>query len=280
LDEIEDIKHRHKTLKNYLENRNWDKNPRGGLIEFDLMRDVAKNLHKRKPFLKNFIFIYDYEWEVIPGRTDKNKGDLVFTDGKNNFLIVECKLRDSNYVRTQVFDRINDLKKIKPSIGKICGLAVSSNNWDYLDEGGIWHFEKISKFNKYYQAYDNLMLNPEQIDAKSKLQEYYKKIGYKPTDPTSALIQLKQRNFLSLSDNFHSHENKPPFEIVIKASFNEIFIKSFEGKGEAYNKTIARALASADICEQIFLEYEMSDLKIPPNDIEKGEVFRLKIGGS
>ncbi len=276
LDEIEDIKHRHNTLKNYLENRNWDKNPRGNLIEFDLIRDVAKNLHKRKTLLKNFIYIYDYEWEVIPGRTDKNKGDLVFTDGKNNFLIVECKLRDSNYVRKQVFDRIEDLRKIKPDLNKICGLAVSRGDWDFLDEDGNWSYEKIDKQSKYLQTYDDLVLRTDQIEARSKLQEYYKSIGYKPTDPTSALNQLKQRNFLVFGDNYGLLENNPPFLIVIKAKLNEIFNKTFEGKGEASNKDKARLLASADICEQIFLEYDMSNLKIPIEEIEKGEVYRFK----
>jgi len=276
MDEIEDIKHRHNTLKNYLENRNWDKSPTGNLIEFDLIRDVAKTLHERKPFLKNFIYIYDYEWEVIPGRTDMNKGDLVFTDGSDNYLIVECKLKDSNYVRKQVFDRIDDLKRIKPNSKKIFGLAVSRYDWDYLDEGGNWHFEKIRKSNKYFQSYDNSNLNPDQIEARSKLQKYYKRIGYKPTDPTSALNQLKQRNFLDIGDNFGLLENKPPFLVVIKAKLNEIYIKSFVGKGEDSNKYIARVLASADICEQIFLEYDTNDLKIPIDDIEKGEVYRLK----
>ena len=273
MDEIKDIKHRHNTLKIYLENRNWDKSPTGSLIEFDLIRDVAKILHERKPILKNFIYIYDYEWEVIPGRTDKNKGDLIFTDGKNNFLIVECKLRDSNYVRIQVQNRIEDFKKIKPYLIKIYGLAVSRKDWDYLDENGKWHYEK---FNDYYQTYDNIILSSDQVDARNKFQEYYKKIGYKPKDPTSALNELEQQTFLDLSDNFDELKKKPPFLIEIKAKLNEIYFEEYKGKGEALNKRRAKALASANICEQIFLEYDMTNLHIPINQIEKGEVFRLK----
>ena len=202
MDEIENIEHRHNTLKNYLENRNWDKNPEGKLIEFDLIRDVAINLHTKKPILKNFIYIYDYEWEVIPGRTDKRKGDLIFTDGKNNFLIVECKLGNSTFVRRQVLIYIEEFKKIKPKLNKICGLAVTRGDWDYLDDGGNWQYENRGKHSKYSQSYDGLILRTVQIEAKSKLQEYYKSIGYKPMDPTSALNQLKQRNFLDISDNY------------------------------------------------------------------------------
>ncbi len=275
LDENENINHRHNTLKNYLENRNWDKNPQGNLIEFDLVKDVVKNLHERKPVLKNFIYIYDYEWEVIPGRTDKKKGDLIFTDGKNNFLIVECKLKDSTSVRKQVLIYINEFKKIKSKLNKICGLAVTQGDWDYYDENGIWHYEKTSKNSKYLRSYDGLILKPDQINAKNNFQDYYRSIGYKPTDPTSALNQLKQQNFLDIKDNYDSLENKQPFLIVIKAKLKKNFLKDLEGKGEAPNKDKARMLASADICEQIFLEYDMSNLKIPIDEIEKGEVYRI-----
>jgi len=35
------------------------------------------------------------EWEVISGITSEGKGDLIFTDEQNYFLIVECKYLDS-----------------------------------------------------------------------------------------------------------------------------------------------------------------------------------------
>ncbi len=161
-------------------------------------------------------------------------------------------------------------------MNKICGLAVARGDWDYLDEVGNWHYEKMGRLSNYFQSYDDLILRSDQIDDRWKLQEYYKSIGYKPTDPTSALNQLKQRNFLSLNDNFHLLENKPPFQIVIKAKLNKLFIKTFEGKGEALDKRIARVLASADICEQIFLEYDMSDLKIRIDENEKGDFYRIE----
>ena len=276
MDKIEDIKHRHNTLKNYLDNRNWDKNPHGKLIEFDLMRDVAKTLEERMPDLKKFVYLYDYEWEAIPGRTDKNKGDLVFTDGKNNFLIVECKLKDSNYVRQQVLSRIKDFKQNHSDLNKIYGLAMSRGDWDYLDENENWHYERMDKNVEFFRTYDNLDLNLNQMEAKCKLQEYYKSIGYKPTDPTSALNQLKQISFLSMTDNYDSLENKPPFQIVINARLIKKYNKPLDGKGEASNKNLARVLASADICEQIFLEYDMSIFNIPIEKIEKGEYYHIR----
>jgi len=45
----------------------------------------------------------------------------------------------------------------------------------------------MGKLSKYFQSYDNLILRSDQIDDRSNLQEYYKSIGYKTTDPTSTL---------------------------------------------------------------------------------------------
>ena len=79
-----------------------------------------------------------------------------------------------------------------------------------------------------------------------------------------------------MTDNFSSLENKPPFQIVINARLNKKYNKHFIGKGEASNKNMARILASADICEQIFLEYDMSIFNIPIKKIEKGEFYHIR----
>lgn len=79
-----------------------------------------------------------------------------------------------------------------------------------------------------------------------------------------------------MTDNFSSLENKPPFQIVINARLNKKYNKTFIGKGEASNKNMARILASADICEQIFLEYDMSIFNIPIKKIEKGEFYHIR----
>ena len=88
------IKHRDETIRSYILSRNWDENP-----EFLIVQDVIQDLPKKKPQLKKFKFVFDYEWEVEPGLSNKGKGDLIFTDGKKNFLIVECKTRNTQKVR-------------------------------------------------------------------------------------------------------------------------------------------------------------------------------------
>ena len=78
-------KHRDKIIRNYINGKIWDKNE-----EFLLVQQIIKR-RKIKNYLKIYPYIYDYEWEVVHGHNNHGKGDLVFTDSRGNFLIVECK---------------------------------------------------------------------------------------------------------------------------------------------------------------------------------------------
>ena len=118
-------------------------------------------------------------------------------------------------------------------------------------------------------------LNPNQLDAKRKFQDFYKKIGYKPKDPTSALNELAKHNFLTISDNSNLLENNLPFLVKIKVILNDSISKEYKGKREASIKSKAKALACANICEQFFLEYDKSSLKVSIEKIDKGNIFRL-----
>lgn len=77
---------RNRVLREYIAGRTWDMNP-----EFQLLRNLVVDGH---PLLVEFPLVYDYEWEVTPGRTDGGCGDLVFTDGDGNFAVVEVKFID------------------------------------------------------------------------------------------------------------------------------------------------------------------------------------------
>lgn len=78
---------RDRVLRDYIRGRTWDTNP-----EFGLLRNLVVDGH---PLLDAFPLLYDYEWEVQPGRSDGGCGDLVFTDGAGNFAVVEVKFIDT-----------------------------------------------------------------------------------------------------------------------------------------------------------------------------------------
>lgn len=77
---------RDRVIRDYINGRIWDTNR-----EFALVRKLVGEGH---PKLADFPLIHDYEWEVECGRTDLGRGDLVYTDGKGNFAVVEVKFID------------------------------------------------------------------------------------------------------------------------------------------------------------------------------------------
>ncbi|MHA1124885.1 MAG: hypothetical protein ACTSO7_06555 [Candidatus Heimdallarchaeota archaeon] len=46
---------------------------------------------KHIPTLCDFPYLLEFEYEIIPGKSNLGRGDLLFSDGENNFLIVETK---------------------------------------------------------------------------------------------------------------------------------------------------------------------------------------------
>ncbi|NJN87461.1 MAG: hypothetical protein HC881_15580 [Leptolyngbyaceae cyanobacterium SL_7_1] len=81
-----EIEHRNQVLHAYFEGRDWDKNN-----EYTLKRKLVLD---GKQLLPNYPYVIEDEWEVEPGRTDRGRGDLVFTDGNGRFAIVEVKWID------------------------------------------------------------------------------------------------------------------------------------------------------------------------------------------
>ncbi len=128
-----DYIYRDKVLREYITNRDWDTNP-----EFQLVRQVV-NGQITHELLKLHPYLYDYEWEMVEGRTDLGKGDLLLTNGRDSFLIVEIKFLDSDSGSTartrrtkkrtkvidQTFDFMVDFQKLHND-KKVFGLAITN----------------------------------------------------------------------------------------------------------------------------------------------------------
>lgn len=101
---LSEIEHRNQVLRAYFEGRNWDNNG-----EYALKRQLVLSSHQLLP---RYPYVIEDEWEVEPGRTDKGRGDLVFTDGKGHFAVVEVKWIDiQNSDRVGVTRRGSNRKK-------------------------------------------------------------------------------------------------------------------------------------------------------------------------
>ncbi|KKL46102.1 hypothetical protein LCGC14_2348990, partial [marine sediment metagenome] len=167
-----DIKHRDKTIRSYIIARNWDKNP-----EFLLVREVVQNLTKRKPNLNEFKHVYDYEWEYETGMTNLGKGDLVFTDGKNNFLIVELKKKKPQEVCRQTIDYIRKFNILHKDAKIIKGMAVTYDGWHvYSPDLPYWELDITKKERPQYKLYDELV-NSKEIKKRDLFQKIYRDLG-------------------------------------------------------------------------------------------------------
>lgn len=84
--ELSEIQRRDQVIRSYLQGRDWD-----AVGEYGLKRQLV--LESRR-LLPDYRYVIDDEWEVEPGRTQHGKGDLVFTDGRGFFAVVEIKYID------------------------------------------------------------------------------------------------------------------------------------------------------------------------------------------
>lgn len=260
-----EIKHRNNTIRSYINNRVWDENP-----EFLLTKKVINNLKERRPELEKFIFVYDYEWEVESGATDKGKGDLIFTDGRGNFLIVECKTKDSNEVRKQVLDYREKFKNRNPEVKNIWGLAKTPQTTYFIDENmHYWDIKKTTRDLKYFQLYDKIV-NPEELEKRGHHLEVYREIGYAPKNPINALNELRDADIIKKLNYSSKNNNHPPFEweITIETG-RKLDNKEYHEKCRiSKKKRLAKAITAARICEQIYLPYHMKEWRYPIDTIK------------
>ena len=136
-----EILKRDNIIRSYILERTWDKNDEFLLIQRIINGDIKDEL------LSKYSYVYDYEWEVFDGASNLGKGDLVFTDGKSNFLVVECKYIDLDDqgstartrrtkkrkdIKEQPKKYISSFKKKHPEAASVMGLGISNEGFIYI----------------------------------------------------------------------------------------------------------------------------------------------------
>ncbi len=174
---LDEIKYRDRVIRNYILGRSWDNNEEFILLQIIISSHIwsqeedfifkpsaeswkliiAKEIYEHKcnwekvlsklPELQDFPYIFDYEWEIyeyINGKKKNTlgKGDLIFTDGKENYLIVELKYLDLNesgktakarrtYKRKKILKQTENYMKLFQSIHSeaktILGLSITND---------------------------------------------------------------------------------------------------------------------------------------------------------
>ena len=146
---MEECVKRDDILRPYFKKHDWYVS-----AEFHLVRTLVM-----KPpsicilFTKKYPFIFDYEWPIEDGF-----GDLIYTDGCDNFLIVEVKSMATGTGHTQ---RVKNHEKRKegreqaikytrlwhnknPQVKKTVGVFVT----DAKSEDGEWQVEKMERLKR------------------------------------------------------------------------------------------------------------------------------------
>jgi len=83
---LKDIQSKNKTLRRKIRN-----NVNRPCSDETLLTAFFVRYQTKISPINKYPYLYKYEYEVVSGRSDFGKGDLIFTDGKNGFCIAEVK---------------------------------------------------------------------------------------------------------------------------------------------------------------------------------------------
>ena len=98
--------HRDRVLRSYFAGNDWDRGD-----EFLLIRDLVV---RSSELLPDYPYVIEHEWDVVAGKTNEGRGDLVFSDGGCRYAVVEVKHIDlQSSGDTAKTKRTKSRKKVK-----------------------------------------------------------------------------------------------------------------------------------------------------------------------
>jgi len=84
----------------------------------ELLKGLEKPNNRKEEILIKYCYIFYHEWEVVKGMSQYGVGDLVFTDSKDNFLVMEVKKLSSFSGRNQSVKRRKARRKVEEQTKK------------------------------------------------------------------------------------------------------------------------------------------------------------------
>ncbi len=237
---LEELKHRDNVIRFYLLNRNWDKDKSGGdYPEFELMRKIAASNNDELIYnglLTNYPFIYDYEYRMKAG-TEIKKGDLLLTDGNDNFLVLETKsLKYKTGGKRRLARR--DLEKQVPMMIKI--LKNSLERCDTIlgigvtDEEEPFYIHVSSKFKD--DRLNNLQLPNLELIQKN---------------PVDALKEFCTKNNISEPEYIIKDD-----EYHVKIILDDQELLGIHKSIMSFITIIDKFYAAADLCNKLDIPYD------------------------
>jgi len=123
--------------------KDWDAND-----EFVLKRSLVL---RSRGLLPSHPYLIDDEWDVVAGKTNEGRGDLMFTNGEGGFAVVEVKFIDNgrsgptarakrtdsrSKVREQALKYAYVVAANTPGCGEVVAYAYTNERPNQLDEVG------------------------------------------------------------------------------------------------------------------------------------------------
>lgn len=114
-------------------------------LQTRLLESSEKAKSRKEEILMKYRYINGHEWEVVVGMSQYGVGDLLFTDGKDNYLVMEVKALSPFSGRNQCVARRKARRKVEeqaqyymseyrsknPEAKSIKGVAVASYEWRF-----------------------------------------------------------------------------------------------------------------------------------------------------
>lgn len=114
-------------------------------LEFGLVQEIVKKQKKVcDGRLKRYPYIFKYEYCIFPGQSNTGKGDLIFTNKRENFMVVEVKYLDLHqtgktaknrrtkkrkHIKTQTKRYMKELSTSYPDAKSIKGIAYTNESY-------------------------------------------------------------------------------------------------------------------------------------------------------
>lgn len=153
----DDILKRDTVLQAYFFLRDWGSNE-----EFKLARTLVL---LRRELLADTPYVYDYEWETRDDDASHGRGDLIFTDGKGKFAVVEIKYidihRSGSSARVKRSKRRSHVRDQALKYGR--HLYISRNEvhsvtaWTFTNEGGLNKVATYPEQNRSSMSFSELL---------------------------------------------------------------------------------------------------------------------------
>ncbi|CAG8481475.1 5345_t:CDS:2 [Ambispora gerdemannii] len=162
-------------------------------------------LNNTKKYLPGFEYLWEFEWEPIPGRPDCGQNDLIMTDGYGIFAVVEVKLiyNDDAVDNKRIRKVTEQTRKYKD-----CFIKDNENNYNVLAVIGVSFTDQKDGTVRFLEEYDLLVAGAiaNQLEYENYLSDYNNNNLIQNSAASTITAEIKEITQLDLIIARHKKE--------------------------------------------------------------------------